>query len=308
MTSRDERSGRLAAGQLGLINLTQLRVLGFTRSQIRHRIQTKRLIRHLPQVFRLAGAPESWEQDLMAALLWAGDGSAASVRAAAKLWGFEGFQNAPVEISAIECPRYLDYSLPSGRRTIVHRVDDHLAPEIVIVRGIPATSPRKTILDLAGIRHFRAEAALDAAIRRGLTDIGQLWLLLEHEWIRGRRGVAILRDLLICRTDGRAPSDSTMEIELRRLIDNAGLPPPVHQHPFVIPMGDIRMDLAYPDKSIDIEADSLSWHLDRAAFERDRRRDNELRACGWIVLRFTWAMIRFDPGHIETTIRAHLVD
>lgn len=244
----------------------------------------------------------------MAAYLWAGDGSAASKRAAAKLWGFDGFRNAPIEISAVGCPRRLECRLPSGRRVIVHRVDDHLASEIVMVGNMPVTSPRKTVLDLAGMRHGRTEGVLDASLRRSLTNVGQLWLLLEQEWMRGRRGVAILRDLLIPRTEGRAPSDSEMEIRLRRLMDEARLPAPVHQFPFEISSGSIRMDLAYPDRLIDIEADSLSWHWDRDAFERDRRRDNELRARGWIVLRFTWAIIRYDPDYVVATIRAHLVE
>jgi hypothetical protein len=308
MVSVDERSGRLASVQYGLINLTQLRALGFTRRQIHHRIATKRLIRVLPEVFKFGGAPESWEQDLMAAHLWAGDGSAASGRAAAKLWGFDGFRNAPIELSAIGCPRRLECPLPSGRPVIVHRVDDHLASEIMNTGNLPVTSPRKTVLDLGGMRHRRTEGVLDAALRRELTDVGQLWLLLEQEWMRGRRGVAVLRDLLVPRTEGRAPTDSEMEIRLRRLIDESGLPPPVHQFPFEISTGPIRMDLAYPERLIDIEADSLSWHWDREAFERDRRRDNELKALGWIVLRFTWAMIRYDRDYVVATIRAHLID
>lgn len=48
------------------------------------------------------------------------------------------------------------------------------------------------------------------------------------------------------------------------------------------------------------------WHMDRAAFERDRQRDNELRALGWSVFRFTWAMIRFDPARVVQLIRQHL--
>jgi very-short-patch-repair endonuclease len=308
MSNADHKSAQLAAGQCGLINLVQLRALGFTRNQIRHRVATGRLVRVLPCVFRVAGVPQSWEQDLMAAHVWAGDNSAASFRAAARSYGFEGFHSAPIEISVVGCNRRPEATLPSGRLLVVHRVDEHLLGEIMKVRNIPVTSPRKTVLDLAGTRHRRAEGVLDAVLRREMTDVGQLWLLLEQEWMHGRRGVAILRDLLIPRTRGRAPTDSSMELDLRHLIDDARLPAPVHQYPFIIPMGRIRMDLAYPHRLLDIETDSLSWHRDRETFERDRRRDNELRALGWTVLRFTWAMIRFDSANTIALIRQHLVD
>jgi hypothetical protein len=298
----------MAESQLGLMSLAQLRAIGMSNGSIYDGVARGILQRMLPRVFRIAGTPGSWDQDVMALHLWAGDESAASIRAAARRFGVSGFGNAPVEISTTNARHCGALRLPSGRPIVVHRVDSHLLPEIVATDPIPVTSPRRTVLDLAGIKHRFAETTLDSLLRRGLTEIGQLWLLLEQEWMRGRRGVAILRDMLIPRTEGQAPTDSEMEIRLRHLIDDAGLPPPVHQHPYVIPSGPIRMDLAYPERLLDIEADSYSWHFNREAFERDRRRDNELRALGWTVLRFTWAMIRYDSANTIVLIRHHLVD
>lgn len=197
-------------------------------------------------------------------------------------------------------------SLPGERKIVVHRVDHHLLPEIVEVDGLPVTSPRRTILDLCGKKHRRSERVLDAALRRELTWIGDLWLYLEMEWMRGRRGVAILRDLLATRTPDRAPSDSELELEMRALIDEEHLPPPIHQYTIALPAEDIRVDLAYPNAALVIELDSYSWHLDRGSFERDRYRDNELKALGWTVMRFTWAMLRFDRSRIAELIRRHL--
>lgn len=303
----DRLCARMGRIQCGLFSDAQGRAAGLSEEAIRRRISRGRLTRVLPGVLGFAGVPDSWDRDLTAVSLWAGDGSAASHRAAARKLGFHGFTNSPAEISTTNRKNCTQLQLESGRRIVVHRVDEHLLAEITFADdGMPLTSARKTILDLAGRRHPRAEGALDAALRRGLTDIGQLWLLLEQEWMRGRRGVAIVRDLLIPRTRGRAPTDSDMELDLRRLIDNARLPAPVHQYPYLIPSGSIRMDLAYPDKLLGIEADSYSWHWDREAFERDRRRDNELRALGWTVLRFTWTMIQFDPDNVSALIRQHL--
>jgi very-short-patch-repair endonuclease len=46
--------------------------------------------------------------------------------------------------------------------------------------------------------------------------------------------------------------------------------------------------------------------MDRRAFERDRERDNQLRAMGWTVLRFTWAVVRYDPASMVELISRFL--
>lgn len=55
-----------------------------------------------------------------------------------------------------------------------------------------------------------------------------------------------------------------------------------------------------------LEADSFEWHGDRAALRRDARRYNLLVADGWIVLRFAWEDVMFDPGYdrdvLETVV------
>ena len=66
------------------------------------------------------------------------------------------------------------------------------------------------------------------------------------------------------------------------------------------------MDFAYPAVLVDIECDSYSWHGNRQAFERDRLRDLELQKLGWIVLRFTWPQIRYEPDKVVDHIRHHL--
>ncbi len=50
-----------------------------------------------------------------------------------------------------------------------------------------------------------------------------------------------------------------------------------------------RIDLAYPDRLLGIEADGRVWHSGRSDFSRDRRRANRLAALGWTLLRYCWA-------------------
>jgi len=235
-------------------------------------------------------------------VLWAGDGSAAAGRCAARLRHLGGIRTDVVEIATLARKDSRKAALRSGRRKIVHRVDEHLLPEIT-AGAIPTTSIRRTVLDLCGRRDPHAESCLDGALRSDLETVGSLWLYLEQEWMRGRRGVAILRDLLAPRTAGQAPSDSEMELEARRRIREEGLPQPIGQHAITLPFSEVHVDLAYPQLKLAIELDSYSWHLNRAAMERDRERDNALHLLGWVVLRFTWAMLRYDRMYVRKTIR-----
>lgn len=98
-----------------------------------------------------------------------------------------------------------------------------------------------------------------------------------------------LREILKARGPGLEMSESILEVELVRLLTEAGLPPPVQQHPLPWrPVGTGRADLAYPDARLLIEADGRRWHALNQDFESDRRRDNLAMLAGWRVPRFTW--------------------
>ncbi len=64
----------------------------------------------------------------------------------------------------------------------------------------------------------------------------------------------------------------------------------------------VRPDLVDRDQRIVLEADSFEWHGDRAALRRDARRYNLLVVDGWIVLRFTWEDVMFDPDFVRATL------
>jgi very-short-patch-repair endonuclease len=67
-----------------------------------------------------------------------------------------------------------------------------------------------------------------------------------------------------------------------------------------------RVDLADEHLKIVIEAESFQFHASPKAFERDCRRYNGLVARGWLVLRFTWVQVMFEPGLVVETVRAVL--
>jgi very-short-patch-repair endonuclease len=130
-----------------------------------------------------------------------------------------------------------------------------------------------------------------------------MWKLYEGRWIRGRRGAAILRELLLHRSPAEALSESDLEDLMVELLKDGSFPPWTQQYPMRLSFGPIRIDFAYPAVKLAIECDSYMWHMDEEAFRRDRRRDAELQAMGWIVLRFTWRQIKFERGYVQSQIR-----
>lgn len=294
---------RLAREQFGLISQHQARAAGLSERSIERRVAKESWERELPGVLVIAGAPGSWERNVLAAVFWLGRESVASHRTAGRVWQLSGFEDDRVEVSTSKHAS-ARRRLPDGTPIIVHHVDWRLLPRIVVERRIPVTTVPRTLADLAAIRHHRLERALDEALRRRLTTVPEIWLLIEAHWMKGRRGVKLLRDLLVPRTQGLAPTDSDLQVILTKIVRRANLPIPVREHPVALSWGVAHLDAAYPELRVGIELDGYAWHFDRRSFERDRQRDNELRAHGWTVLRFTWAMLKFEPDRVAELLTA----
>ena len=60
-------------------------------------------------------------------------------------------------------------------------------------------------------------------------------------------------------------------------------------------VGPYEIDFAWPAQHVLVEVDGWRSHGHRLAFERDRARDAELVALGYVVLRFTWRQLRERP-------------
>jgi very-short-patch-repair endonuclease len=66
------------------------------------------------------------------------------------------------------------------------------------------------------------------------------------------------------------------------------------------------VDLLWAAQRLVVEFDGFSFHGDRAAFERDRRRDAELQASGYRVIRVTWRQLADRAGLVVNRIRRTL--
>lgn len=285
----------LARSQHGLVTSEQA-VRGLGPSRKRRWVLEGRLLAVQPRVFRVAGAPSTWHQQLKAAALTT-DG-VISHRSAAELWGL--IQPAGYVDVSVQPPRAPRAEPP----VIVHRVKD-LHPELAVDReGLRVTDPVRTVIDLGLV--LPAWAVRDA-LSRGITT--RLFAVTEVDRLRealgrkGRNGTGIVRELLEERRLTGGTEESTLELRLLRLARKHGLPQMTVQHEvwhagrFVA-----RVDAAFPDRKLAIEVDGFEHHSSPDAFQRDRTRQNRLVALGWTVLRFTWDDVVRRPSLVAQTI------
>jgi very-short-patch-repair endonuclease len=67
-----------------------------------------------------------------------------------------------------------------------------------------------------------------------------------------------------------------------------------------------RVDFAFGEARLIIEADRRRHHMSKLDFENDRRRDNTLMADGWRVLRITWEQLSDHPHEVVRLVRQAL--
>jgi very-short-patch-repair endonuclease len=275
---------QIAERQYGLIARAQVIDVGLSRFAVHRLIASKTWERVHPKVYRLWPAStddQRWTQRMMAAALWLGDPSGASHRAAAIIWELDGVGTALIELTTARRHRSTQPGL------VIHHVRSLRREDFVRRKGIPVTSIERTIVDLASVvQPAVLELALESALRRGLTTEDRIRRQIARS-ARTGKGKAVLKDLLGARA--RA-TDSALETLVWRALLEGGLSPPERQYTVVGRGGEFlaRVDLAYVDAQVAIEADGYDFHSKPDDWRRDRRRQNALTRIGWIVYRVTW--------------------
>lgn len=301
-TDLDHLIEGLAVTQHGLFTEHQAVELGATRSFIRHRLKQRRWRVVRPRVFRLLGAPLDWPGPIHAAVLGAGPDAFASHWSAAALHEIPGFS-----------PGRLEITVRRGRTPAMSDVTTHqtrMLPDAHVkkVGGIPVTTVARTLFDLAGTVHpLRTARALDTCLNRRCVTPAAVWDVVGDLAKRGRAGSRVVRELLLVRGEGQVAPASELESLLVRVMTEAGLPLPARE----VDVGDAdgwvgRVDFAYRDARLLIEADSRLHHSSLTDLEADRARDNRLMASGWRVLRVTWRMLVDRPNEIAALVDAAL--
>ena len=222
-------------------------------------------------------------------------GAAFSGFTAAWLHGLDVAPCRPIEVTV---PVSAGVSARSGmavRRSAMRKGD------VVLLRGMPATSMARTLADLCGRLSLTEGVVIaDAALHQGRVRLEQLL-----SWVKSNRkhhGIANLRRVIPLADPA---AESPMESRLRMLLVLAGLPRPKSQVSIHDRWGRFvgRPDLFYEEHRLGIEYDG-GGHRD--AMADDNRRQNRLLNAGVRLLRFTGADVLGNPDAVLTQVRTML--
>jgi very-short-patch-repair endonuclease len=173
---------------------------------------------------------------------------------------------------------------------LIHRTRDLPEHDVVELHHIPVTNPTRTLIDLASVLDDEElEVALDDVLVRRLTRISRLNWRLGQFYDRHRKGLGLLKALLAARDPKSATPESALESHLLRLLRSARLPAPIPQ--FRVTRGrDVvaRLDFAYPQAMVGIEADGYRYHGAKQRWQSDLRKRNVLAGLGWRLVVVSW--------------------
>lgn len=231
------------------------------------------------------------EGRLVAALLYAGDGAVLSHATAAWWWGLVDSEPRIIDISCLR-------TVTPTRGIVIRqrRRFDHTRH-----RRMPITTVPQTLMDYAtrapliDVRH-----ALARTDYPGLLDIHAVEAVLGQ----GRPGTAALRRALRQHEPKLAHTRSGLEVTFLSLCETAGVPLPEVN----VRIGRWTVDALWRRERVVVELDGHDNHRSRAQIERDHRKDLELRAAGYVVLRYTWAQVTFSPQLVLADLAATLRD
>jgi very-short-patch-repair endonuclease len=301
---------RLAGRQHGVVTRPQLRALGLKAGAVDRRVAAARLTALHRGVYRV-GPPVAPLAREMAAVLAcggasaldydsasgpAGGGALPGARAAALSHGSaahllgiaEGPRaRGPVEVAVVGSCR----ARPGIR---IHRARSLPAGEVTRREGIPVTTPARTILDLAASLETRElERMMAEAIALRATTPAKLLALAGSPRHARRPGVWRVRAMLAGDNDP-ARTRSAAEEGFLGLIRSTDLPQPEAN----APVGRYQVDFLWRAQRIVVEVDGFAFHSSPRSFEADHRRESDLDAAGYHVLRFTWRQIQETPTKV----------
>jgi very-short-patch-repair endonuclease len=289
----------LMARQHGVISGIQLDQLGATRAAVRTAVRQGWLKPVVRGVYASTAAPVTVDYRRMIGLLALGPEAVLSHRAAAHLHEFDR-----------SSPDIVEFTVPRHARNVtlpdmpVHSTSVLPPIDRVTVRGYPCTSATRTVIDLARLRVPRPqlEAAIDSAVRRGLSSpvviVDRLAILRGP----GRWGARLLDDLLV-----DSGGHTMLERRFLELVRRTGLPRPRTQ---VIHRRDgqtyARVDFFFEEHRVVIEVSGRKGHSSPAERARDAQRRNELQDAGRLVYEYTWEQVTQRSGWVADTLSQRL--
>ncbi len=282
---------RIAERQHGVVSIGQLRRCGVSDDAVRARAALCQLHRVHRGVYALGHLALSPEGRCMAAVLAIGGGphgggsvlehwgSAVSHRSALSLWSLLPANQAPCDIVVGD----------SGGRARrvgirVHRSLTLVSRDVTLHRGIPVTTPGRTIADLREAISARRRSAI-----------------ATHELRKAIRQANVL-GLPIGPRDAKVRTRSDLETDFLRLCRRHRLPPPEVN----VRIGPYLVDFLWRERRLVVETDSYLYHRGEVAFQDDHARDLELMRHGFEVLRLSELQLDEEPAHVAEVLIARL--
>lgn len=273
--------------QDGVLTLAQARNAGLSHEAVRRRLRSGHWLRCARGVYFVNDRPFSDASRVRAAVWGYGRYATASGLTAAWWQGLTGFLPEIVEVTV---PRNSHGRSRPGCRV---RRRDLTPSDIVVHRRVRVTVVALTVIEAVVQRRDGAKL-MDTALQRHV-DLQELWR--AHLRNKGRHGSPKARQLLMAASDG---ARSEAERLLAKLLRAAGISGWKANYP----VGPYKIDFAFPELKIALEADGWAFHSDGEAFQHDRERQNYLILLGWQVLRFTWLDLVEYPQRVIAVVRS----
>lgn len=284
-----ETTGSLAGfaeRQHGVVSIRQLTgPLGYSRSAVYRSVEAGHLHRLHPGVYAVGHTSLSTQGRCLAAVLACGPNSLLSHVSAAWLWDLTKTLPLPASVTT---PLYRKPRPPLR----LHEARALVASDRALREGIPVTSLPRTLLDLAAtVRFHWLEKMVERSEELGLFDLRAVEELLSRTV--GHHGHKRLREAIAL----YAPSSFTrsgLERRWLELVLAAGLPQPRMNY---VEQG-FELDCYWPEYLFAVELDVFETHGTRAAFERDRKRQEDLLLAGIVMTRVTGPRLKREPDEV----------
>jgi hypothetical protein len=242
------------------------------------------LHRLYPGVFAVGHTNLSLHAQCLAAVLACGPDALLSHVSAAWLWGLTKTSPLPASVST-----------PLHRRRSslrLHEARSLAAEDRALREGIPVTTLPRTLLDLATTVRFEwLEKMVERSEDLELFDLPAVEDLLgrtvgHHGHGRLRKAIALYKPTSFTR--------SSLERRFLELCLEARLPQPRTNY---VECG-FELDCYWPESRFAVELDLYETHGTRAAFERDRQRQEDLLLAGIGMTRVTGPRLEREPAAV----------
>jgi len=280
-----------ASQQHGVVTYRQLRRMGFSHEAIKRRIRVGEFHPLYRGVYAVGHTAMTRRGLLMAAVYACGEGAVASHWDAAELWGLSRNGGKTFHVTVVAKGR------KSRKGITLHQVRRLDRADWTEVDNVRVTSLARTFLDQAEVVNRRQlERQLETAERQQIFDLRAIKDTCRRN--PGRHGIPIL----IAAVNELMPEALHSREELERLFLDF-----CREHNIPMPAVNVvvegySVDALWRAQRVVVELDSREFHLNRKAFEEDRRRDGALQIAGYRVLRITWRRLTQEPAGVASDI------